>query len=157
MKLLLLTMLTVTSVFSLKAQVTPSGPNELLVVKWFEAYNKLDSASLYSLFATDFASERNGKVETKGGPALQLERMKKSFAQSPGRVTEILALTSSQQHVIARVLIKGTLPGGSPWQTTGIVWFIIENNKIQREYQSVDDLSYVLQAGYRILPKENGR
>lgn len=136
----------------LLGQVKAKNKNEQLVTDWFDAYNRLDSAAMHRIFSVKFYSSRNGveeKMENKTGPQLAIERMKHSQQQSPDRNIEILDLISENNKVVAQITGKGhNVREGKDYVLRGTVIFHIENGKIAKEWQAINDLEILRQLGF---------
>jgi steroid delta-isomerase-like uncharacterized protein len=142
-----------------KAQAEVEEQNKALAIRYSEAWSKGDIEALKEIFSPDF-------VWHVSGAHLSLEETIESLKQQIAMLTDrtILAqdIIVKEDKLISRYIFRGTHEGdteglpatGKTIEINGIEIIRIEDRKIVESWEVPDSLSFALQIGMELKPKE---
>jgi predicted ester cyclase len=142
-----------------KAQAAIEEQNKALVTRFFDVYQKGDSAAIKEICSPDFSEHGVGQTFSL---EQMIEILKGNMAIFSDFTIIVQDMIAKGDRVAVRYLLKVTHTGeglgipatGRKAETTGIEILRCENGKIVEAWAAQDVLGMLMQLGFELKPKE---
>ncbi len=142
-----------------RAQAALEEQNKEIVNRYSEAWSKGDFETLKEILSPDYVRHVSG-----GYMSLEetIESIKRQMEMLPDRTSIAQDIIAKGDKVISRLILRGTHEGdteglpatGKTIEIDGIKIVRVEDGKIVESWEVGDTLSYALQLGMELKPKE---